>query len=1321
MSATIIGQVAVKVLPDTSEIREQTRRAINEAEATLPNLMVEFSADVSQLVDQVRDAVRRAQKEAGPIKVEIELSELDKKQLQAELAVLARNRRSLIKPEVDPGAAAKAATTLAALSGARTLGNIGTDLGEWVQDLDKALPKMAAMSVAVADLGSGLLAGTSNALAFGSSLASIAPAALALPGILGGTAIGMGATVAVLKDFNTVLPEVGQRFHDLQDQMSDRFWAKAKEPIRGFIDELFPQFQAGINQTSSALGSFFGNLADSATGQFDGELQSMFDDLNQSIRVAGRYSDDFLGIIEKLGSVGAGNLPKLARYVGEVADSFDNWLAGKGQSGLQDYVDTGIDALKDLGGTLAATGSLFAGLARAAERAGGSTLAVVRDTMEGAADVVNGSTFQREFTNVFLNAHEAIRQISDEAGPNLEGFLVRLSHTFSDVLPTAGRATGKALGGIFGALDQPNVQRSVERVFSSIETAVDNIAPSLPSVANGLAGIADVASTIGINVSRGLGPALASLGDAAAGLNDDIEPLARTLGDLLEGAVRGAAPVVENLAGSVGVLADTTNAALKPVQLLVEGIGLLPGPAQQVLGSLTSIGVTAGAAAWLGPAVQTKVNGLATGILNAGAAVGKADDLFLNTAASVERFAGRITAGKLAVAGMGISVVSLGQQMMSTNQTAGEFFTVLGGATSGAALGSAFGPLGTAIGAVAGALPGVIQGIKRSEAAMEPAAVKASDYASSLDQISGAATRATRALVFQDLQQNNVLASGQALGLSARDLVGSVLGQEGALKRVNAALQEQFDRRNLLSDGTGYIETQDRQIAAALALAKVLGITTDKFKDDSAAVRDQSAAVSSLSDLYAGLDNKKIIKEIRTEGVPATKRELAELLSGIDDVSRKDIRILLRKNPSIHATTDEIIDLIEKLNDVDKKHPKPDLDINTKPFTRGFTQAQLDVLGWGSNFPVPDLRVDGGPVGPGVAAAQRAVDNFHGKEVILSVVRKFVDLLPGNGGPREPAPGVPAARMVANAAQKEAARVSLAFFKALDNQITQLRNKAAQALKGASDAEKQAIKARLSSVIALSKQYDKQMTQYTKMRDALKQLTQEAKAYQEQVYQSIIATGDPTRDGADSYDAIKNIMQIAADEATKFADVMAQLKGKLNAETYAMLVDKGPEAALGAAQAILASGAGGIAALNAIQAQIDKAATSLGLDAKDSKFGQQIKDATKDLEHLAGVISPIEKKLRERIRNLMATLASEIKKGSKKVGRAIADVPETPNGAQRTGRSVAVPSTADGNGTSSSVTNVNTLNYYAANGPSLSSEEQLFKAARRGRTVFLND
>src|SRR5690606_9639709 len=128
--------------------------------------------------------------------------------------------------------AARVAAGLAALSGVRYVQGLFRKFREELMRIDLAVPKIGVVSHAVAVLGAWIMGVSGNLFSLSSSIASIAKAGLALPGIFGGIAIGLATTVAALMDFNTQVPQATRYVRELQDTISQNFWEVAAAPIR---------------------------------------------------------------------------------------------------------------------------------------------------------------------------------------------------------------------------------------------------------------------------------------------------------------------------------------------------------------------------------------------------------------------------------------------------------------------------------------------------------------------------------------------------------------------------------------------------------------------------------------------------------------------------------------------------------------------------------------------------------------------------------------------------------------------------------------------------------------------------------------------------------------------------------------------------------------------------------------------------------------------------------------------------------------------------------------------------------------------------------
>ncbi|MEU7905892.1 hypothetical protein [Actinoplanes sp. NPDC049118] len=639
--ASILDGIRVKPELDTAQMAAGYRRIetyveqINDLRAQItPELNDRQRREVERKIADLRDKIDKVRSE-----IEVEVSEPSWLSAVARLAVLTRDRVVSLIPLVDSKAAVAAGTALTAISGVRVIGDLLNRLWDAFSNLDRMAPKIASLALAVAGLGATGIASASSLASLSASLASIAPAALTLPGILGGLALGVGATVVAFKDFNRVLPEVKAQLSTLADQMSGDFWSAANKPIRTLVDTLLPQFAAGMRQVSTELGGFFGQLATALTDVFAGALRSMFADLSASITIASQATGDLASIIKILGETGAGYLPRLARWFVDITDSFEAWLsAAAGDGRLQAWIDTAITAFTDLGRVVLHLGRILAGIAQAATAAGGSTLATLADGLAAVADTVNSASFQSSLVGVFAAAHQAIDNITSQAGPALTRFFTSLAGTLQTVLPVAGQAIGTLLSSIADALASPAFQGGLVKLFEGIGAAVQALAPAFGPVAAALGAIGGLLGTfltalapnvatvftLLANAVTALAPVLGQvvtiLGQGLAAALQQVAPLFARLGqavmqvasggafDGLLGAVSAAAPAlqglapligdllvsaVETLASLLGPLAGLIAAIIPPVASLASAVLPVLGPLLEALGAAIGGIVTA--------------------------------------------------------------------------------------------------------------------------------------------------------------------------------------------------------------------------------------------------------------------------------------------------------------------------------------------------------------------------------------------------------------------------------------------------------------------------------------------------------------------------------------------------------------------------------------------------------------------------------------------------------------------------------------------------------------------------------------------------------
>jgi phage-related protein len=503
-----------------------------------------------KMTDQLKDWRDRN----SPLKIKIEPDVAASSSLatSARLGFLTRPRTVSIIPKLNEAAVTKVATALAALSGARVLKKLFSELGEVLSNLDRSVPVIGSLAAAIAGLAGMALAGASNLFALSASLAQIGPTVALLPGLMGGFAVGIGVTIAALKDFNKVVPEVKQTLSGLQDVISKNFWDKAAAPIRSMVDSLLPAFRKGVAQTATELGGFFGSFAKNLGTSLSPAMGQMFDDLSKSINIATTGTGAFAEIIATLGKVGTSYLPQLSQWFVNLSKQFADFLKAKGENGIKAEIDQGIQALKDLGGVLYNTYGILSGVAKAATEAGGTSLGSLNQALANIHKTVDSPGFQAGLVDVFKAAHQAMDNIATQSGPAVENLFKTLGQLLTTVLPQAGEIIGTALGGIADALAQPAVSDGITALFDGLQGAVTALLPALAPVGQALGAIFEVVGAALPVFAQLISAAITPLAGAFATLVPQLSPIINLLGGALTQAFQTLAPVIEQMVPMVG-------------------------------------------------------------------------------------------------------------------------------------------------------------------------------------------------------------------------------------------------------------------------------------------------------------------------------------------------------------------------------------------------------------------------------------------------------------------------------------------------------------------------------------------------------------------------------------------------------------------------------------------------------------------------------------------------------------------------------------------------------------------------------------------------
>lgn len=526
--------------------------------------------EVRANMQKAREDVKNFNREANKTEAEIRIG-ANTLLASRQIAHAARGRVAVIHAQATGlGAVEKA---FARLSGARVLTDTVTDLGKKLGNLDKSTPKIAMVTTALGALSAAALAGTSNMLALGGSLATVAGAGLALPGMFAGAAVAAGTLIAALKDAPTVLADLGPAFSGLQDTISANFWDKAAQPIRDLTNNLLPTLSSGLGAISTDLGNAFSQMAASLQTELGtSALGEMLANTSQGIQAASGAIQPLVASFTTLGAVGSDYLPKFGAWLTTISEKFNTFIQGAAADGrLRGWIDSGIGALKSLGEVIANVSTTLHGLFKAAEAAGGTSLQSLADGLQKVSDIVNGPVFQQALITVFKGAHAGAEGLGKALAP-IGDMFVALAPTIAHILALTGKLAGEALGGIAKALSQPAFATGLKSFFDGVQIGISAILPHLPTLAKVFGSVMSVAGELAAVIGPVLGEAIKVLAPVLLTVLDAVKPIIPILGTSLMTIIKGLTPIIGMLAGVFVRLAPVIASLIPPIMTVITSL-----------------------------------------------------------------------------------------------------------------------------------------------------------------------------------------------------------------------------------------------------------------------------------------------------------------------------------------------------------------------------------------------------------------------------------------------------------------------------------------------------------------------------------------------------------------------------------------------------------------------------------------------------------------------------------------------------------------------------------------------------------------------------
>lgn len=543
----------------------------------------------------------------GDIEAHAHLSEASKRKLKHELSKL--DGKATVNADLDDGKArfdlarltkkpyfvdiharlakaslAKVATQLKALAGGNIFGNLKNSLNDVFTNLDTFAVKMAGAGTAILGLTSVAGAGLGTLAQFGVSIAHTLPALLAMPGILGAAAAGVGIFAAAMSDASTVLEDLGPSFEALQDSISTSFWGEAEGSVRSLITNGLEALTPAISDVASQMGVMTAAVAGAAEEHIPG-FRASLGYLAEAMDIGGDGAGAFTDALLTLGEVGAKYLPSIASWANDVAYSFQSWVQAKTASGEMDQAiqsaaktfGTLKNIVFDLGGIL---GGVFKAMA-----SGSAPIDSIADALDKANKAVNGPLWQGTLSSIFSAMGDAASHAFAGVGSLGQAF-TSLAPTLSTILPLVGQIIETGLKGISAALQDPAFQGGLTAFFQRVLTAVQALAPAMPALGQAFGAIATVAGQLLAAVAPLIAQLVEGLAPVFTQLATLLAPIIEQLGAALMPIIQALGPILSALFAVLGPLINDLLAAIVPaIGPIVQALSAALIPAFQLVGT----------------------------------------------------------------------------------------------------------------------------------------------------------------------------------------------------------------------------------------------------------------------------------------------------------------------------------------------------------------------------------------------------------------------------------------------------------------------------------------------------------------------------------------------------------------------------------------------------------------------------------------------------------------------------------------------------------------------------------------------------------------
>lgn len=534
-----------------AKIGNQFATAFHSKWTALQTKMHDFRVKVQPYLDNVATRWVRAElanifdKTKTAIKAFLDKKNLAK--VRAQLVGFFQKTKIRIKAILDNRSVRNVGTAFAALSGLRLTKTLFDP--SILKNLDKMLPMIGLIATGIGQAIALISVMIQNILSLSASLAQIGPAALALPGIFTGLVVGAIAMGVALADINKRVPEIKAGLSRVANIIRAKFWTQAQAPMKELARRWMPIIETGMGKVARSGGAFFGNLANDLRKIVTPNLGGWFDAVAKGLRILKRGTPGIAKIVRGFGDLGAIYLPRFSRALASGLNRLGDWITKAVDSGAaMAWIDNAIFQIKELGRVIGNAWTFFKGLGKAAQAAGGTTLASLADSLGRLSEAVNSVSGQEKLIRFFKSMNDAMDTMYRTAGPGMTAFFESLNSLLPALMPLIGETAGLILGALGGALSQPEVGLGLIRFFDGLREALVLIGPSFNTIGSGLGALLGLLGTMATSFAPILKIALEGVGRSAEGIVLAVGNLISSLSSGVQAILIAIMPAIQKIA-----------------------------------------------------------------------------------------------------------------------------------------------------------------------------------------------------------------------------------------------------------------------------------------------------------------------------------------------------------------------------------------------------------------------------------------------------------------------------------------------------------------------------------------------------------------------------------------------------------------------------------------------------------------------------------------------------------------------------------------------------------------------------------------------------